>query len=681
MKIGYKIVLAFGLFILMICAVGIILHHDNREMQAQFHEMKEDVVPGALAMRDTQVLLTQMVMEAREYSRKGDPVYAKKVRASADSIRESTDTHTDSDMRLNPEHSTVAFDIEDKADELIDLCSNLIALRDSGIANEYLYAEKDAIEQKRHELNEILDRHVGEHLDELAAAEIEIQNLTSQNSLVMIGGIGLILVSALIIFFLVGRTVVAPINKLKRGAEAIGSGNYSHRLDIGTKDELGELAESFNVMSEKIYESHATLEQKVEERTNELETIIESAPVGIMLIDSETREIVKVNRNAVKMTGRTNDELIGKRCHEFVCTAEEGKCPILDLGQEVDNSEQALLNADGSEVPVLKSVVRTTIEGRDYLLETFTDITDQKQAEEEVRKERDKANNYLDIAGAIIMALDTEGYVTLINKKGCEVLGYAEQEIIGKNWLDNFIPEEIRDEIKQIHSNSTHGEGLLAEENENPIINRDGEVRVIKWFNSILKNELGKITGVLSSGEDITERKQVEEEVKRLAMIVEQAVEGIAFADLDGTLQYVNKEWAVMHGYDSAKDLAGKHLSIFHTEEQLKNDVIPFNEETLRSGSNSGEIGHVRKDGTTFPTYMSTIIFKDEQDEPTAFVGFATDITDRKQAEQKLKSKMDELEEFNLAAVGRELKMIQLKEEVNRLREEKDKEAKYEIVK
>ena len=71
----------------------------------------------------------------------------------------------------------------------------------------------------------------------------------------------------------------------------------------------------------------------------------------------------------------------------FVCPAEEHACPITDLGQEVDRSDRVVLCADGKRtIPVIKSVKRISLGGRDKLLETFIDITDRKRAEEERRK-------------------------------------------------------------------------------------------------------------------------------------------------------------------------------------------------------------------------------------------------------------------------------------------------------
>jgi PAS domain S-box-containing protein len=132
-----------------------------------------------------------------------------------------------------------------------------------------------------------------------------------------------------------------------------------------------------------------------------------------------------------------------------------------------------------------------------------------QQYSESLRVERDRAQNYLDIAGAIIVALNTQGDVILINKKGCEVFGYNENEMIGKNWFSHFLPEQIRDTIKSGFDKMLEGTIQPMEYIENPVLNRDGEERFIAWHNTILKEE-NKIIGTLSSGEDITERKRLE---------------------------------------------------------------------------------------------------------------------------------------------------------------------------
>ena len=106
----------------------------------------------------------------------------------------------------------------------------------------------------------------------------------------------------------------------------------------------------------------------------------------------------------------------------------------------------------------------------------------------------------------MFIAINNRGEVTLINKKGCEVLGYNEKEIIGKNWFDFCIPEEIREEVKSVFEELLAGKNEIAEYYENHILTKDGEERIIAWHNTSITDESGQIVGTLSSGQDITDQ-------------------------------------------------------------------------------------------------------------------------------------------------------------------------------
>ena len=137
-----------------------------------------------------------------------------------------------------------------------------------------------------------------------------------------------------------------------------------------------------------------------------------------------------------------------------------------------------------------------------------------KQSEAVIRNERDRAQRYLDVAGVTIIVLNTDQTVALINKKGCEILDYEESEIIGKKWFDNFLPERDRDRTRSVFVE------LIAERIEpikyfeNYVLTKDNKERLIAWHNSILRDNDRKIIATLSSGEDITERKQAEDALR-----------------------------------------------------------------------------------------------------------------------------------------------------------------------
>ncbi len=142
----------------------------------------------------------------------------------------------------------------------------------------------------------------------------------------------------------------------------------------------------------------------------------------------------------------------------------------------------------------------------------------------QLRQERDKTQSYLDIAGVMIVVLDVNYNIMLINNKGCEILGYEYNEIIGENWLDNFIFPQNRQQQKTIFDGLMAGEIKSFEYNEAVLLTKDGQERIILWHNSLLKDENKKVVAILASGEDITKRKHAEQELKNYRIRLEDLV-------------------------------------------------------------------------------------------------------------------------------------------------------------
>ena len=133
-----------------------------------------------------------------------------------------------------------------------------------------------------------------------------------------------------------------------------------------------------------------------------------------------------------------------------------------------------------------------------------------EEAREVLRFERDNAQRYLDIADVIFLVIDQNHNVGLINRKGCEILGYAEADILGKNWVDTFLPDGKRNEVSEFFQLAITNKSNEKTYYESLVVTSEGEERLIAWHNTLLKNDEGDITGILSSGEDITERKKTE---------------------------------------------------------------------------------------------------------------------------------------------------------------------------
>ncbi|OEU50780.1 MAG: hypothetical protein BA871_17075 [Desulfuromonadales bacterium C00003096] len=131
--------------------------------------------------------------------------------------------------------------------------------------------------------------------------------------------------------------------------------------------------------------SRKRMEETLRENEQIQRTLIEGLPIPLVIIDAASRIIESVNPAAAQLIGSTEGHIVGNRCHTFLCPAQEDSCPILDLNQSVDSSEKLLIQRDGVQIPVLKTVRKITIQGREKLVECMMDIRDRLEAEESLR--------------------------------------------------------------------------------------------------------------------------------------------------------------------------------------------------------------------------------------------------------------------------------------------------------
>ncbi|MBU8893704.1 MAG: PAS domain S-box protein [Bacteroidales bacterium] len=205
-----------------------------------------------------------------------------------------------------------------------------------------------------------------------------------------------------------------------------------------------------------------------------------------------------------------------------------------------------------------------------------------EELEKELRilKEKDKYQTLLDIAGVIFVAIDTKGIVTLVNKKACEIFGYEENEMLDKNWFENFVPERIKNEILPVSKKILSGEIETAEYYENPILTKNGEERLIYWHNTHIKDINGNITGHLSSGEDITERKKalqaLKESEEKFRMIAENTSDIISIHTFDLKIKYLylSPSSKIVTRYKPEELLGKSAFDFMHPED--KRELFPI---------------------------------------------------------------------------------------------------------
>lgn len=267
------------------------------------------------------------------------------------------------------------------------------------------------------------------------------------------------------------------------------------------------------------------------------------------------------------------------------------------------------------------------------------DIGEIRRAQAELRQERDRAQTYLDIAAVMFVALDLQGRLTLINRRGCEILGWEEEEIIGRNWFDHFLPDDQLAEVRAHFKGILNGAAPGLDSFENHVLTKDGERRLIQWHNSYLRDASGKLIGTLSSGQDVTEKRRAERELraseKNYRELVLSANDVIYTHDLDGNFLSANPAATRLFGYELPQIL---QLNI---GDLVDPEFLPIAEASIeqkvqgRPSAGPYELLVYSKAGDPIWVEVNTRVLRD--DENASVLGIARDITDRKRAEEALR--------------------------------------------
>jgi len=249
--------------------------------------------------------------------------------------------------------------------------------------------------------------------------------------------------------------------------------------------------------------------------------LYEDLPDAVLLADADSGIILGANQAAEHLLARPLNKIVG--LHQ----ADLHPPDVSEISREIFRTHRLesedmgraketphfVIRSDGERIPVEISARLVSLSGRPVMQGVFRDISSRQAAADLLRKEKERAQKYLDVAGVGFVALNSEGRITLINQRGLEILEYeSDQELLGREWFETCIPSDIREAVRDVFRQIMAGEIEHAERFENSILTRTGQTRIIAWHNTILTDEAGTITGTLSSGEDITEHRKAEQE-------------------------------------------------------------------------------------------------------------------------------------------------------------------------
>ncbi|NQU20765.1 MAG: PAS domain S-box protein [Candidatus Nealsonbacteria bacterium] len=343
---------------------------------------------------------------------------------------------------------------------------------------------------------------------------------------------------------------------------------------------------------------------------------------------------------------------------ELLCEREKAGFPVLIMTSF--GNEQAAVEA--MKAGALDYVVKSTARLKDMphiverALREWGEVLNRRQAEEELQQARNQAREYLDVAAVTLLSLDVDGVVTLLNRKGHEVLGYEPGELIGRDWFDTCLPAEERHELRRAFDDILASERVIDERYENRVVTKSGKLRAMCWHNTLLTEDAGAVIGMLSSGEDVTEQKQMKEDLQEahdglekkveartaelagmnqeLQAIYDGMVDGLLIADAQSR-RFVRANQAIcrMLGY-SEDELLSMSIDDIHPPDDLPYVLEKF-EAQAREQIERAENIPVRCQG-------GGIFYADIDTKPVVYrgrpcvIGFFRDITERKEAEQAI---------------------------------------------
>ena len=291
-----------------------------------------------------------------------------------------------------------------------------------------------------------------------------------------------------------------------------GRSGYFESSHFPLRDGSGEITGGMGMVRDVTARYRAEEERWAAEQKYRL--ISEQASDMIALLSGADLTCLYVNPAMIDALGYEQDELIGRSLADIIHPEDVDRAR---RSMSMDRSMPVELRYQRPGAPPLWASVAVSHadsgQGTHSLLVVSRDITPQKRAEEALRAARDRAQQYLDVAGVIIVVLNVQGRVMLVNEYGCEMLGYPERDIVGYDWFELFVPEPVRERARERFAELMAGEAETAGYFEIPLLTRGRGERLISWHDSLLTDDDGRIVGTVSSGSDVTERHLAEEEL------------------------------------------------------------------------------------------------------------------------------------------------------------------------
>ncbi len=418
---------------------------------------------------------------------------------------------------------------------------------------------------------------------------------------------------------------------------------FVNEYKLGGKDYYFEISayplkDGISVFTKDITERKQA-EKALQEAKTRFEDLFETANELIITTDAEGW-ILRLNKEVEKLSGYSKKELVGQSILNIAYPEDKdnyvqfwqdilsGLNPHYHLKGISKTGNVFDLLASGSAIRKDENVVEIQYNAKD--------ITEEKQAEETLRRSEEKYRTILENTVEGYYEVDLAGNFTFFNDSLCKILGYSRNELLGMNNRDYMDKENARKLYQAFNKVYTTGKPTVGIDWET--IRKDGTKRFIETSASVIRDARGEPTGFRGVVRDITEHKQAEEKLQaseeRYRNLFENATDGIFTLDLKTRFTSGNKKAEEMCGYNKG-ELIGQYATIILPEEEIPLMTDAF-KSVLKGEINTYETKIITKNGDLIPVEVTSSPI--EVDGKIAgIMGMARDITERKQAEETLR--------------------------------------------
>ncbi len=381
-------------------------------------------------------------------------------------------------------------------------------------------------------------------------------------------------------------------------------------------------------------------EKELQASEARLRTILSSIQAGVIILDREDHAILDVNPMAANLIGLPRGQIVGKKCHNFICSQEEGKCPFDAADYVVCNVECDLITAQNELMPILKTAAPINLGGRECILESFVDITPQKRAEETLREALAELEVLFDNSLVGIIYTRNRIFVRM-NDRAAEIFGYTKEEILGVSSSLIYFKQDQFLEFGRNHVEAIQRDGIFC--GEWTFRKKNGSAVAARLYaKPIDKDHLSH--GVIWTVDDITDYRKTLEELKRSEMqyrlLVENTQTLILTMSPDGTVTFLN-EFAESFFGCSSEEAAGNSVEELFSRKGARNPgkyLRELAEGILASASEyyQTESEHVRNDGSRSWVLWSNKALRNSDGVLSEILSVGIDITNRKKIEKAL---------------------------------------------